>query len=58
MTLSTARKKTNLSVPKDTLLSEKPDRKMVIFTIFLPTLAEVVIGEKSVLLIKIEQGYM
>jgi len=58
MTLSTVIKKTNLSAPKDTLPSEKPDRKMVIFTTFLLTLAEVVIEKENVLLTKIEQGYM
>jgi len=52
------KKKTNLSARKDTPPSERPDRKMVIFTTFLPTLVGVVIGGKSALSTKIEQGYM
>jgi len=56
--LSTVIKKINLSAAKDTLLSERPDRKMVIFTTFLVTLVGVVIEEKSAPSTKIELGYM
>ncbi len=58
MILSTAIKKTNLSVEKDTLPSERVARKMVIFTTFLLTLVGVVIEEKGALSIKTELGYM
>ena len=51
-------KKTNLSVQKDTLLSERVARKMVIFTTFLLTLVGVVIEEKGALSTRIELGYM
>jgi len=47
MILSTVKKRTNLSIQKDILLSERPTRKMVIFTTFLLTFVEVAIGENE-----------
>lgn len=58
MISSIVRRGMDLSVQRDTLPWERLARKMVIFTTFFLTFAEIVIQKKSVLLTRIEQGYI